>query len=96
MAYRILMEFTQKIAKRPGSHATQITYYLAVDTRAWLRKHVVVRVYEDYTNLFEMSYGLPGEVGIIEDIYFRSWSESRAFDEYWALYDRAFKEGAII
>ena len=96
MAYRILMEFSKKIAKHPGSCTTKITYFLAVDTRAWVRKYVVVRVYEDYTNTFEMSYGLPGEVGIIEDIYFRSWSKSRAFDEYWALYERAYREGSIL
>jgi len=96
MAYRILMEFSQKIAKSPGSHATQITYYLAVDTRAWLRKHVVLRVYEDYTNLFEMSNGHVPQIGLIEDTWFRSWSESRAFDEFWALQDRAEREGSLL
>lgn len=96
MAYRILMEFSRVVPKTPGSHATQITYFLAVDTRAWLRKHVVVRVYEDYTNLFEMSNGEEPQIGLIEDIHFRSWSESRAFDEFWALHERADREGCLL
>lgn len=96
MAYRILNEFTQKLPKMGGSCAEKQTIFLAVDTRAWFRKHLVVRVFEDYTNLLEMSYGLPGEVGMIEVVYFRSWSKSKAFDEFWALHDRAKREGSLL
>lgn len=96
MAFRIINEFSHSLPERPGSCAKKLTWYLAVDTRAWLRKHIVVKVAEDYVNIFEMSNGMPAEIGTIEIVWFRSWSESKAFDEFWALHDRAKREGTLL
>lgn len=75
----ILASFKCKVDKKPGCAATEITFMLCKSKKSWLnfRPYYIQTMFEDYTNLFEMSNGMPGEIGTI----FQTVKRFRKFED---------------
>ena len=65
-SHEVMRQKTVDIPKRPGSATTAVTYTLEYNADAWFKKYRVMAYWLDYTNLFEMSNGMEGEIGEFE------------------------------
>ena len=83
----ILADFTARIDRLPGSACTEITFVLRKQTFffGWFSKYTIERSYQDYINMKDMSYGMPGVIGSHRDVYATFWSGNKALDEFMDL-----------
>ncbi len=83
----ILADFTARIDRHPGSACTEITFVLRKQTFffGWFSKYTIERSFQDYINMEDMSYGMPGVIGSHRDTYATFWSGFRALDAFMDL-----------